>query len=310
MAVKKPRGGAAKKKAAPNKKAVAKKKPVKKKKPAEKHGRGHIPQAEFERELRLAHNARARARLLRPRPAAADATRTRARRRRGLAAPALTAEPAEFDPRAGGVRLSGPVRNQPPGDERCSAFAVAGAMETWLCRTNGSVAGLAPLSTEHAFEQGNEQRALSEAAKGAAKGVLEEACFEASPPCQDVAKHTWRGTVRVVGEEDPDLPTVMRQLLLRGAVLLTTIPMFPNLESFENRGETEIYHAVGSPNGAHALCIVGYARDPNPGGGVWIVKNSFGESWGHGGYGRIEWTDPHLRVEDFVMAVEEVRSLG
>jgi C1A family cysteine protease len=43
------------------------------------------------------------------------------------------------------------------------------------------------------------------------------------------------------------------------------------------------------PDGAHALCVVGYEVDATaPGGGVFIVRNSWGTSWAkpHGRFGR------------------------
>lgn len=266
--------------------------------------RGHIPLAVLERERQLADRARARARVMRTRAIVADVTRTTVRRRAFAAAPPSDLD--FFDPRKNGVRLSGPVRDQPLGDDRCTAFAITGAMETWLCRTNDSTQQPS-ISAAHAFKLADKQKLVSVVAKAVAKGVLEEACFGASPPCPDAPQRTWRGTVRRVDEGDDDRPAAMRQLLLSGKVLVTAIPLFPNFESFLNKAETDVYEPDGTAIGAHALVIVGYARTSNPGGGVWIVKNSFGPSWGNGGYGRLEWTDSFLQVERVIYAVEEVR---
>jgi len=49
----------------------------------------------------------------------------------------------------------------------------------------------------------------------------------------------------------------------------------------------------------HAVAVVGYRDDRSvPGGGYWIIKNSWGSSWGDGGYGYIRYGDleAHNRV--------------
>ncbi len=44
----------------------------------------------------------------------------------------------------------------------------------------------------------------------------------------------------------------------------------------------------GSPRGSHAVLITGFHDDPSlPGGGYFIVKNSWGNWWGDQGYGKI-----------------------
>ena len=50
-------------------------------------------------------------------------------------------------------------------------------------------------------------------------------------------------------------------------------------------------YTTGSYLGGHAILIVGYTDDPSvDGGGYFIVKNSWGTSWGEGGYFNIAYS--------------------
>jgi hypothetical protein len=262
----------------------------------------------FLKEAALADRGRKRARLT------ADATRpdaTRVARKKRKAAVKAVAAPASagtFDPRdpVSGDRLSSPVRTQPNEDRRCVAYALAAAMETWLCRANQSTANAPELSVTHTFAQGGNQELLGPTAKGVKKGVKEDACFEAGSGCADPLTKTWKGFASRVDAGDSDRPAVMRQLLRDGRVLAISVPLFTNFADFAGSGA---YVATGSVIGAHALCIVGFDQPPG-GQGVWIVKNSFGETWGDGGYGRIRWNDPDVEPERVVFMVERVERAG
>lgn len=46
--------------------------------------------------------------------------------------------------------------------------------------------------------------------------------------------------------------------------------------------------APGAPDlGSHAVLVVGFRDGGEPGGGVFIVRNSWGISWGEGGHGHL-----------------------
>lgn len=234
---------------------------------------------------------------------APDATRVARSRGARAGASAVTASLLDrFDPEDGaGNRLTTPVRQQPPGDTRCASYAMVSAMETWLCRQAGSAGGVPTLSVTHMFERGNEQELIEPIARGAAKGVLEEDCFETLGACPDVAAHTWKATVKMVKGHWDDRPALLRTLLQEGKVLVIGIMVDDTFATFS--GGT--YTPTGPCNFAHALCLVGFERTDS-GEDSWIVKNSYGTDWGDAGYGRIPWGSSSMQPERVVYAMENV----
>ncbi|MGQ0766989.1 MAG: C1 family peptidase [Gemmatimonadota bacterium] len=280
-------------------KRKAAKKKAAKKKSAPEH-RAHISPEAFEKERKRARAVRRRAELRAA--TAADATSVDI----GLGSSTDTGPP-DFDPRSGGARLSGPVRDQPAGDRSCSAHAMVAAMEAWLCRQRGTNAGLLPLSPEHAFIVGKKQEGVGPYMTAVSKGILEQGCFVA--PCAAPKEHTWRANARFF-DDSSGVVDKMKKLLRDGNVLVAEIPFFTDLESFTSKGPDDVYVPAGAGNGGHAVCIVGY-RGPSGGRpGCWIVKNSFGEAWGNGGYGLIRWLDPMLEPELLVHLIERVEPLA
>jgi len=78
------------------------------------------------------------------------------------------------------------------------------------------------------------------------------------------------------------------------AMLLTYFPHGPNnLEEWGwNHNDPQEYYPYPGPVQSinHQVVIVGWKDDSNiPNGGYWIVKNSFGEEWGYGGFFNIEY---------------------
>ena len=87
--------------------------------------------------------------------------------------------------------------------------------------------------------------------------------------------------------------------LRNGAMLVISVPIFENFAAFTGAA---VYRPSGREIGAHALCIVGYNVDQ--GAGDWIVQNSYGSTWGDGGYARIAWEDRHMQAERVVYTVQ------
>lgn len=57
------------------------------------------------------------------------------------------------------------------------------------------------------------------------------------------------------------------------------------------------------PDGGHAMLLVGYEDDESvPGGGYFIVRNSWGENWGNGGYAKM----PYAYAELFVISAATI----
>jgi Papain family cysteine protease len=199
--------------------------------------------------------------------------------------------PPRFDPRdAAGARLCGPVRKQPQGDERCTAYATATAMETWLCRAGHA---LPSFSVDRLFADSG-GRTLPRAVKAAEKRVLDE------------AGRTWRGRFEPIAGPSSRRAELMCRYLLAGSPLVIAIPYF---ENFRADPGDDPYVPRGEVVDAHAVCIVGYEGRPS-GPGYWIIQNSAGSMWGDSGCTRIKRGDPYLKPESKAFAVVGVARGG
>ncbi|MDZ7630254.1 MAG: C1 family peptidase [Gemmatimonadaceae bacterium] len=251
-------------------------------------------------EARVADRARQLALVERRTRAATDVTRVRRRGGTAAARTVATRPTTGFDPRDGGVRLTGAIQLQPPNDRRCTAYATVTAVEAYVCRRAQSLTARPALSVSHLFSLSGNQETLGATADAVKDGVLEAACFPPTPSCDDPAAHTWRAAMsRLIALDDR--VAEMCAALRAGQLLVVSVPVFRNFAAFTG---TEVYRARGARVGAHALCIIGYEADAT--GGRWIVQNSFGPDWGDGGYARIAWNDGDVEPERVVYRVEEV----
>ena len=211
--------------------------------------------------------------------------------------------PPSFDPRdPAGERLATPVRLQPHDDDRCVAYAVAAAMEGWWCRSLNSSAGVPHLSIDE-LDPGT--ASLTDAAAHAEHGVLDEVC---RPPgqssCADAAAHRWAIRWHQIRDKEERMPGLMCRALLEEGPLAISVRMFADFDGFQDPDGTHVYSPTGAAlDDAHALCVVGF---DSANGGAWIVKNSRAATWGHKGYGKINWNDARLRPELVVVVVERV----
>jgi C1A family cysteine protease len=104
--------------------------------------------------------------------------------------------------------------------------------------------------------------------------------YKESPPkhCDDEAKHH---KVIEAYQVEQTLAS-MRGCLASGTPFCVGVLVFP---SFENATDGNI--PMPQPNeqsiGGHAIMIVGYDMDRK----VWLFKNSWGNSWGEDGYGKL-----------------------
>ena len=53
--------------------------------------------------------------------------------------------------------------------------------------------------------------------------------------------------------------------------------------------------------GFHEMAVVGYGRDENCGKDFWLLKNSWGKSWGEEGYVRMPRNDPNWKLGNWVV---------
>jgi C1A family cysteine protease len=90
----------------------------------------------------------------------------------------------------------------------------------------------------------------------------------------------------------------MKVALAAHAIVTVSIPVFSSwYHSAETMRSGRITMPIGNeaPIGGHAVCLVGYQDDPqSPGGGRFIVRNSWGTFWGaHCPYGAGNGTIPY-----------------
>lgn len=59
----------------------------------------------------------------------------------------------------------------------------------------------------------------------------------------------------------------------------------------------------------HAVLLVGYGTDPESGEKFWIVKNSWGTSWGEDGYFRIRRGTDECAIESIAVSATPIPKL-
>ncbi len=75
----------------------------------------------------------------------------------------------------------------------------------------------------------------------------------------------------------------LRQALAHGSPVAFSVPVFTHWfrEPTQTTGDVRLPLPGEKVEGGHAMCMVGYETDPNvPGGGYFLVRNSWGEAWG------------------------------
>ncbi len=120
-------------------------------------------------------------------------------------------------------------------------------------------------------------------------GIVDEFCcpyFSSSaglvpvqkcPICRDYLRHRWM--IRKFGYVSNRIDEIKRALICHGPL------------------------SVASMNWRHAIVLVGYNDSKN----VWIIRNSWGPSWGDHGYGYIPYSGhPFSDLKNYVLYVEEV----
>jgi C1A family cysteine protease len=198
--------------------------------------------------------------------------------------------PASLDWRdVGGQDWTTPIGDQARCGS-CVAFGTNAAIESRLEIAAGN-ANLNPnLSESHLFYCGcgfccntgwHPENAMDYAQH---TGVVDEACFpyadsnQLCSPCSD-----WRNRVtKIESWSGTSSTSEMKQALADHGPIEVTMVVYSDF--FDYTGGVYRY-TYGSREGGHAITLVGY----NDSEGYWIVKNSWGTSWGEAGWFRIAY---------------------
>lgn len=201
-----------------------------------------------------------------------------------------------------------PIRDQ-AGCGSCVAFGVVAAVES-MVRIGAGNPGLKPnLSEAQLFfcygpltyagtcpEGGWWPDPALEAMKS---GLTDESRYpytDADQPCG--APPDWRNkATRITGWQLLSSPAAIKAHL---AAVGPVVACFTVYEDFYFYGSGVYRHVAGEMTGGHCVCVVGYDDAQK----CWIVKNSWGGSWGESGYVRFAYGS--CGIDDMMWAVDKV----
>ena len=143
---------------------------------------------------------------------------------------------------------------------------------------------------------------LSELATGNyVNGIITEDCFpyqaNSNIPCSEKCDEWENKLIPLVdcGYWHPDFPedidAIKAEIMDKGPVVTYFQATGDFSRFFSNNHDPDDYYPFVEGSGAnHAVSIVGWKDDPDIGnGGYWIVKNSWGTSWGYDGFFNMEY---------------------
>jgi hypothetical protein len=117
------------------------------------------------------------------------------------------------------------------------------------------------------------------------------------PPPEDAARLAQGYRIGGWTRLDPQSTYELRAPLVGEQLVVFTVPVYSywSQQPVRFSGDVRLPLTTDLNPGGHAMCIVGYEDDPSvPGGGYFIIRNSWGEDWGQGskvapGYGRLPY---------------------
>jgi hypothetical protein len=217
-----------------------------------------------------------------------------------MAEPPIVGAPPSLDWRNNGGNFVTPVRNQ-GGCGSCWAFATTAALESSVLRAantpgvdlNLSEQVLVSCGTSGGTDAGSCAGGVIQYASNYIRdtGLPVESCYPytgTDGSCGSACGTYNTSTYRIVSWADVTgtSPTVsaIRDALVSYGPLVTTMDVYDDFFSYVNG----VYsHTTGDYAGGHAVLIVGYSDA----GQYFIVKNSWGGSWGESGYFKIAYSE-------------------
>ena len=200
--------------------------------------------------------------------------------------------PSSFDWRGRGVT---PVKSQGSCGS-CVAFACVAALESAVLIETGKMVNLS--EGDLFFCNGN--RNCTEGwDPGSALGDLElygacdSVCCPYANPSTGLAgaclgcNNRANRVVRTSGQQHYSSPDTFRLHISAFGPLVACLQIY---EDFIHYSGGTYTHVAGKSLEGHCVEVVGYSDDANvPGGGYWIIKNSWGTWWGESGFCRIAY---------------------
>ncbi len=231
--------------------------------------------------------------------AAIEARSVQARSTARTLTAAAAAVPASFDLRnVNGADYTTPVRNQ-ANCGSCVAFGSIAAMESTARYTRGVPTLDVDLSEAHLFYGWGGPLGVTcgtgwmplAALNEATKGLVYESdwTYTAGNTNGGSLPANWqnhRGAAVGVAEHTGDIAAMKQQVYTSGAITAC----FYVYDDFFSYHSGVYQHVSGDLAGGHCVCIIGW--DDNL--GAWIFKNSWGPSWGLGGFGYIKYGECHF----------------
>ncbi|CAI5773428.1 dipeptidyl peptidase 1 [Podarcis lilfordi] len=219
-----------------------------------------------------------------------------------------------------GVNYVSPVRNQASCGS-CYAFASMGMLESRIriLTNNSQTPTLSPQQVVSCsqYSQGCDGGFPYLIAGKYAQdfGVVEEDCFPYTArdsPCTFKSKcyHYYATNYHYVGGFYGGCNAALMELeLLAHGPMAVAFEVYSDFLHYEGG----IYHHTGLRDPFnpfeltnHAVLLVGYGSDPATGEKFWIVKNSWGERWGEGGYFRIRRGTDECAIESIAVAATPI----
>lgn len=198
-----------------------------------------------------------------------------------------------------GVSWLGPVMNQ-GNCGSCVAFASVATLEARYRISMGPLWTNATFSPQQLFDCGGGACDYGWYPSSAAsflksKGIVDSAC---SPyvsgstgedlSCNDIKCANMPSRVyKIAGFNSPSFTGGSAEKVkeaLKNGPLVTTMTVYDDFLSY---GGGIYKHVTGSRAGGHAISLVGY----NDLERYWIIRNSWGDTWGEGGFARISYDD-------------------